>query len=112
MSSANLAVLGVPLPVIPNPTNIDKKIIGFDTEFLVSGKKRVDGDLQSAQFSNGKRVWFYETAKKLEILINGENDGIFAPKHHRVVYGFVALCDIGGCLFRHSPSTDTPPTKR
>jgi hypothetical protein len=68
MSSANLAVLGAPLPVIPNPTNIDKKIIGFDTEFLVSGKKRVDGDLQSAQSSDGEKTKFLLMVRTTEFL--------------------------------------------
>lgn len=107
--SKKLSELGVPLPEIPNQTNLDnvgkdfkdKRFDAVDSEFKVGYTyDESKGDVHSFQWSNGidmsdQNTKFFESADALKKFISGNAKGMFAPKHHRVLYGFAALCDIG-----------------
>jgi len=80
-----------------------RKIWGFDSEFLVSGKVRARGDIQTIQFSDGlnsKALPFPLDPENGHtfVLENAEDTKDWILRHHKslkTVYAFVALCDIG-----------------
>lgn len=65
-----------------------RKIWGFDSEFLMSGKAGHSEDVHTIQFSDGEQSWVLESPEALkEWIVN----------HRRIgtIYGFVVLPDLG-----------------
>ena len=65
-----------------------RKIWGFDSEFLMSGRAGHPEDVQTVQFSDGERSWVVESPEALK-------DWIINHKSIHTIYGFNCLCDLG-----------------
>jgi len=65
-----------------------RKIWGFDSEFLTSGRAGHPEDVQTVQFSDGERSWVLESPEDLKKWI---------VNHRKIhtIYGFVCLPDLG-----------------
>jgi hypothetical protein len=75
------------MDVIPSPTTV---YIGFDSEFLPTGKTGDPASVHSVQFSDGESDhYFIESSEDLRRFLNNRHRSL------KEVFGFNMLCDLG-----------------
>jgi hypothetical protein len=74
-----------------------RKVWGFDSEFMMSGRAGHPEDVHTIQFSDGEEAYVAESASELKAWLNN---------HHNVktLYGFVVLPDLGSVSEWLTPS--------